>query len=197
MTSLNGDGAGGRRHPLPVHHHQRPPGKTCLSAADGQGPTVAVPRAPDACSGDSIVCVSKDLPAALFRHVFIMLIQPETEAGRRERGTIAPQIEESRCYNTKGQRRYHLTSRRGRHGPLARQGDGGRTGDLNISGQVSVLRFTSSPLDLFTPKSLNADVTAPFQPPSLRLTEYAKFWSPKKGEKENLRPQHPGLVIEK
>ncbi|XP_061627853.1 uncharacterized protein LOC133477277 isoform X3 [Phyllopteryx taeniolatus] len=97
-------------------------------------PTVTVPRAPDACSGDSIVCVSKDLPAALFRHVFIMLIQPDTEAGRRERGTIAPQIEESRCHNTKGQRRCHPTSRLRCRSPLAHC-DGGRTGDLKISGQ--------------------------------------------------------------
>lgn len=44
----------------------------------------------DACSGDSIVSMSKDLPAALFRHVFIMLIQRKKERGRRGGGgTIA------------------------------------------------------------------------------------------------------------
>lgn len=37
----------------------------------------------DACSGDSIVSMSKDLPAALFHHVFIMLIQRKKERGRR------------------------------------------------------------------------------------------------------------------
>ena len=40
----------------------------------------------DACSGDSIVSMSKDLLAALFHHVFIMLIQRKTERGRRESG---------------------------------------------------------------------------------------------------------------
>lgn len=44
------------------------------------------PPAVDACSGDSIVSMSKDLPAALFLHVFIMLIQRKEEQGRREEG---------------------------------------------------------------------------------------------------------------
>lgn len=41
-----------------------------------------------ACSGDSIVSMSKDLPAALFHHVFIMLIQSEKEQGWRDRGRV-------------------------------------------------------------------------------------------------------------
>ncbi len=49
-------------------------------------PSAAVPPAVDACSGDSIVSMSKDLPAALFLHVFIMLIQRKEEQGRREEG---------------------------------------------------------------------------------------------------------------
>lgn len=47
------------------------------------------PCCTDACSGDSIVSMSKDLPAALFRRVFIMLIQRKegTRGGGMEEAT--------------------------------------------------------------------------------------------------------------
>lgn len=52
----------------------------CAQSLGGCSPVI------DACSGDSIVSMSKDLPAALFHHVFIMLIQRKKKRGRREEG---------------------------------------------------------------------------------------------------------------
>lgn len=52
----------------------------CVAAARSLGGCSA---AVDACSSDSIVSVSKDLPAALFHHLFIMLIQRTNETGGR------------------------------------------------------------------------------------------------------------------
>lgn len=56
----------------------------CVVVAQSLGGCSA---AVDACSSDSIVSVSKDLPAALFHHLFIMLIhrtnETREEGGRR------------------------------------------------------------------------------------------------------------------
>lgn len=52
----------------------------CVAAVSSPG---GCSPAADACSGDSIVSMSKDLPAALFHHVFIMLIRRK---GRNEGG---------------------------------------------------------------------------------------------------------------
>lgn len=57
----------------------------------------------DACSSDSIVSVSKDLPAALFHHLFIMLIQRTNETreegerrlGKHAAGVIFPLLSPS------------------------------------------------------------------------------------------------------
>lgn len=59
----------------------------CVCVLLMYSPSVAVPPAVDACSGDSIVSMSKDLPAALFRHVFIMLIQRKKGGGAIARQT--------------------------------------------------------------------------------------------------------------
>lgn len=69
-----------------VYMYERRRGCVQACVLPARGPSAAAPPLFDACSSDSIVSVSKDLPAALFHHLFIMLMQRTNET--REGGGL-------------------------------------------------------------------------------------------------------------